>query len=57
MKAVVFRLPRSTYPYPQSGTITHDITVSSVFDGASGSTTRTGTRHVVVTFDGLGRRR
>lgn len=49
---VVFRLPRSTYPYPQSGTITHDLTVTSVFEGASGNTSRTATRHVVVTFDG-----
>lgn len=49
---VVFRLPRTTYPYPQSGSITHDVTVTSAFDGAAGSTSRTGTRHVVVTFDG-----
>lgn len=49
---VVFRLPRSTYPYPQSGTITHDATVTSYFQGAAGSTTRTADRHVVVTFDG-----
>ncbi|HEX2780114.1 MAG TPA: hypothetical protein VHM30_11475 [Gemmatimonadaceae bacterium] len=49
---VVFKLPRSTYPYPQSGSITHDVTVTSAFEGAAGSTTRTGTRHVVVTFNG-----
>ena len=49
---VVFKLPRSTYPYPQSGSITHDVTISSAFDGAAGSTGRTATRHVVVTFDG-----
>lgn len=49
---VVFRLPRSTYPYPQSGTITHDVAITSVLDGSSGSTSRSATRHVVVTFDG-----
>ena len=49
---VVFRLPRSTYPYPQSGTITHDVAITSTLDGGSGSTSRSATRHVVVTFDG-----
>ena len=52
VNAVVFRLPRSTYPYPQSGTITHDVTLTSQFEGATGSNARTATRHVVVTFDG-----
>ena len=50
--AVVFALPRSANPWPKSGTITHDITLTSVADRASGSNTRTATRHVVVTFNG-----
>ena len=49
---VVFRLPRSANPYPQSGAITHDITVSATIDRAGGQNTRTATRHVVVTFNG-----
>jgi hypothetical protein len=49
---VVFNLPRSANPYPQSGTITHDITVSATVDRAGGQNTRTATRHVVVTFNG-----
>ena len=49
---VVFKLPRSTYPYPQSGTITHDATVTAYFEGAKGSSSRTATRHAVVTFNG-----
>ena len=49
---VVFNLPRSANPYPQSGSITHDITVSSTVDRAGGQNTRTATRHVVVTFNG-----
>ena len=49
---VVFNLPRSANPYPQSGTITHDITVSATIDRSGGQTTRTATRHVVVTFNG-----
>jgi hypothetical protein len=49
---VVFNLPRSANPYPQSGSITNDITVSSTVDRASGQYTRTATRHVVVTFNG-----
>ena len=49
---VVFRLPRSANPYPQSGSITHDITVSATIDRAGGQNTRTATRHVVVTFNG-----
>jgi hypothetical protein len=49
---VVFKLPRSANPYPQSGSITHDITVSTTIDRAGGQNTRTATRHVVVTFNG-----
>lgn len=50
--SVVFALPRSANPWPKSGTITHDITMTSVADNGSGSNTRTATRHVVVTFNG-----
>ena len=49
---VVYKLPRSSNPYPQSGSITHDITVSATVDRAGGQNTRTATRHVVVTFNG-----
>ena len=49
---IVFKLPRSTYPYPQSGSITHDLTVSSTVDRDGGQNTRTATRHIVVTFNG-----
>jgi len=50
--SVVFALPRSANPYPKSGTITHDITLTSVADNGSGRNTRSATRHVVVTFNG-----
>ncbi|HEX8848573.1 MAG TPA: hypothetical protein VF761_03480 [Gemmatimonadaceae bacterium] len=49
---VVFRLPRATYPYPQSGTITQDIVITSAADGAPANEARSATRHVVVTFNG-----
>ena len=49
---VVFNLPRSANPYPQSGSITHDIAVTSTVDRPSGHYTRTANRHVVVTFNG-----
>jgi hypothetical protein len=49
---IVFKLPRSSNPYPQSGSITQDITVSATIDRAGGQNTRTATRHVVVTFNG-----
>jgi hypothetical protein len=54
ISSVVYRLPRSTNPYPLSGTITHDVTVSATVDRASGQSTRSATRHVVVTFNGTG---
>ena len=50
--AVVFALPRSANPYPKSGTITHDITLSSTADNGTGTQSRSATRHVVVTFNG-----
>lgn len=49
---VVYQLPRSSNPYPLSGSITHDVQVSSTADRTSGQYTRTATRHVVVTFNG-----
>lgn len=49
---VVFRIPRSANPYPLSGTITHDIAVSSTVERAAGNYTRSAARHVVVTFNG-----
>lgn len=48
---VVFRLPRSAYPYPQSGTITHDVVGRAGRADARGEA-RPFERHVVVTFDG-----
>jgi hypothetical protein len=50
--AVIYALPRSANPYPKSGTITHDITMTSEADAASGTRSRSATRHVVVTFNG-----
>lgn len=50
--AVVFALPRSANPWPMSGTITHDITMTSVADNGTSTRTRSATRHVVVTFNG-----
>lgn len=49
---VVYALPRLSNPYPKSGTITHDMTLTSTADNATGTNTRTVTRHVVVTFNG-----
>jgi hypothetical protein len=49
---VVYKLPRASNPYPLSGTITHDVTVSATVDRARGQSTRSSTRHVVVTFNG-----
>lgn len=46
---VVVGLPRSEFPWPLSGTITHELTVT-VVDGPNGDVTRE--RTVVVTFDG-----
>ena len=50
--AVVFALPRSTNPWPKSGTITHDIAMTSEADNGTGTHSRSATRHVVVTFNG-----
>lgn len=49
---VVFRLPRSSYPFPQSGTITQDVVITSAADGAPANQARAAVRHVVVTFNG-----
>jgi hypothetical protein len=49
---VVYNLPRSSNPFPLSGSITHDVTVVSTADRASGQYSRSATRHVVVTFNG-----
>jgi len=49
---IVYKLPRAEFPFPQSGTITHDVEVSATATNGSGSTTRSGTRHVVVAFNG-----
>ena len=50
--SVVYTLPRTANPFPTSGTITHDVAIMSVRDDATGSSTRSVTRHVVVTFNG-----
>ncbi len=52
ISSVVVGLPRSANPFPKSGTITHDIELSSTADNGSGTRARTATRHVVVTFNG-----
>ena len=49
---VVFRLPRESYPFPQSGTITQDVVITSAADGAPANQARSAIRHVVVTFNG-----
>lgn len=50
--SVVFALPRADNPFPLSGSITHDITLSSTADNGTDTRTREVTRHVVVTFNG-----
>ena len=52
ISSVVYALPRSSNPFPKSGTITHDMTLTSTADNATGTNSRTVTRHVVVTFNG-----
>lgn len=52
ISSVVYAVPRSANPFPLSGTISHDITLSTTADNGSGSHTRSSTRHVVVTFNG-----
>ncbi|HWE41354.1 MAG TPA: hypothetical protein VG432_02570 [Gemmatimonadaceae bacterium] len=49
---VVYKLPRADFPFPQSGTITHDVTVSATTPNGTGATNRSGTRHVVIVFNG-----
>jgi len=49
---VVFKLPRADFPFPQSGTITHDVTVSETTPNGTEASNRSGTRHVVVAFNG-----
>ena len=49
---VVFRLPRADFPYPQSGTTTHEVTVSATVPDGTEATNLNGARHVVVTFNG-----
>ena len=49
---IVYKLPRSEYPFPQSGTITHDVTVSATTPNGTAATNRSGTRHVVIVFNG-----
>lgn len=52
MNNVVYKLPRADFPFPQSGTITHEVTVSSTIPNGTEVTNRNGSRHVVVTFNG-----
>jgi hypothetical protein len=49
---LIYRLPRSENPYPVSGTITRQVTVTQTKDKDGKVDTRTYTRTVVVTFDG-----
>lgn len=50
--AVTFAMPRSQYPWPQSGTVVHDITTHFTATRGTGTYSRTVTHRVVVTFDG-----
>lgn len=52
VRNVVYKLPRTDFPFPQSGTITNDVTVSATTPNATAATNRSGTRHVVITFNG-----
>ena len=52
ISSVVYAVPRTTNPFPKSGSITHDVAITSTADNATGSATRSVTRHVVVTFNG-----
>ena len=49
---LVYRVPRADFPFPQSGTVTNEVTVSSTTPNGTEATNRQGTRHVVITFDG-----
>jgi hypothetical protein len=49
---IVYKLPHADFPFPQSGTITHEVTVSSTVPDGTEVTNRHGTRHVVATFNG-----
>jgi hypothetical protein len=51
MSDVVFNVPRSAQPYPQSGQLRYDIIVTQTADGAQ-SVTRVTTRRVTITFNG-----
>jgi hypothetical protein len=48
---VVFSLPRSEHPFPESGTVVHRIDATATFEGAQ-SGSRTISRRAVVTFNG-----
>lgn len=50
--AVTFNLPRSQYPWPQSGTVVHDVTTLVTANSGRRSFSRTVTRRVAVTFNG-----
>ena len=49
---IVYKLPRTEFPFPQSGTITHDVQVSATTANGNAATNRSGTRHVVIAFNG-----
>lgn len=49
---VVFKLPRAEFPFPQSGTISHVVTVTATVPNGTEATNRNTGRHVVVTFNG-----
>lgn len=51
MSDVVFNVPRSAQPYPQSGQLRYDIIVTQTADGVQ-SVTRVTTRRVTITFNG-----
>jgi hypothetical protein len=52
IKDVVYKLPRTDFPFPQSGTITNDVSVNATTPNGTDATNRSGSRHVVITFNG-----
>lgn len=50
--AVVFNVPRADNPWPQSGTVVHNMTATATVEGTDHSGSRTFSRRAVVTFNG-----
>jgi hypothetical protein len=50
--AVAFQVPRAEHPWPQSGTVVHNVLTELVVESGSKTFTKTVTRRAVVTFNG-----